>query len=159
MSKFLLNLPLQISKALVNSKIYFLIQKSFFLAFGPANLVARLASGPASPPAAPSPQAEITPADPSSPRVGRVFAGNTFSFSVHTFPSRPPLPRLSVNRAPSIRCVFPTASADPGRFLPSPPVSAPPCPMSAPALVHGGPSTPGQSTETWTRCTVLTIGK
>jgi hypothetical protein len=55
MSKFLLNHLLQISKALVNSKIQFLIQKSFFLAFGPANLAARSASGPASPPAAPSP--------------------------------------------------------------------------------------------------------
>jgi hypothetical protein len=55
MSKFLLNLPLQISKALVNSDIQFLIQKSFFLAFGPANLLARSASGPASPPGAPSP--------------------------------------------------------------------------------------------------------
>jgi hypothetical protein len=123
MSKFLLNLPLQISKALVNSKIQFLIQKSFFLAFGPANLAARSASGPASPPAAPSPQAKIAPAGPSSPRVGRVFTGNTFSFLVHAFLSRPPLPRLSVNRAPSNRCVFPTASADHGRFLPSPPTT------------------------------------
>jgi hypothetical protein len=92
-----------------------------FLAFGPANLVARSASGPVSPPAAPPPQAEITPAGPSSPRVDRVFTGNTFSFSVHAFPSRPPLPRLSINRATSVRCVFPTALADPGRFLPSPP--------------------------------------
>jgi hypothetical protein len=63
------------------------------------------------------------PAGPSSPRVSRVFAGNTFSFFVHAFPSRPPLPRLSVNRAPSVRCVFPTASADPGRFLSSPPAT------------------------------------
>jgi hypothetical protein len=44
MSKFLLNLLLQISKALVNSKIKFLIQKSFFLVFGPADPAARLAS-------------------------------------------------------------------------------------------------------------------
>jgi hypothetical protein len=35
MSKFLLNLPLQISKALVNSKIQFLIEKSFFSCFRP----------------------------------------------------------------------------------------------------------------------------
>jgi hypothetical protein len=27
------------------------------------------------------------------------------------------------------------------------PVSAPPCPLSAPASVHGGPSTPGRSTD------------
>jgi hypothetical protein len=101
-----------------------LIQKFlFFLIFGLADPTARLASGPASPPAAASPQAEIAPADPSSPRVSRVFVGNTFSFSVHAFLSRPPLPRLSVNRALSVRCVFPTASADPGRFLPSPPAT------------------------------------
>jgi hypothetical protein len=129
MSKFLLNLPLQISKALVNSKIQFLIQKSFFLAFGPANHAARSTSGLASPLAAPSPQAKIAPAGPSGPRVGRVFVGNRFSFSVHAFPSRPPLPRLSVNRAPSVRCVFPTTLADPGHFLPSPPAT-PRCPTS-----------------------------
>jgi hypothetical protein len=32
------------------------------------------------------------------------------------------------------------------------PVSAPPCPLSAPASVHGGPSTPGRSTD-------LSVGK
>jgi hypothetical protein len=74
-----------------------------FLAFSPADPTAHSASGPASPPAALSPQAEIVPADPSSPCVGRVFAGNTFSLSNHAFPSRPPLPRLSINRAPPIR--------------------------------------------------------
>jgi hypothetical protein len=99
MLKFLLNLLLQISKALENSKIQFLIRKSFFLAFGPANLAACSASGPASPPAAPSPQAETVPAGPSSPLVGHVFTGNMFSLSDHAFLSWPPLPRLSVNRA------------------------------------------------------------
>jgi hypothetical protein len=128
MSKFLLNL-LQISKALVNSKIQFLIQKSFFLAFGPVNLAARSASGPASAPTTPSPQAEIASTGPSSPCVDHVFAGNTFSFLVHAFLSRPPLPRLSVNRAPSVRCVFPIAPADLGRFLLSPPAT-PCCPTS-----------------------------
>jgi hypothetical protein len=103
MSKLLLNLLLQISKALVNSKIQFLIQKSFFLPFGPANLAACSASGPASPPAVPSPQAETVPAGPSSPCIRRVFVGNTFSLSDHAFPSRPPLPRLFVNWAPPIR--------------------------------------------------------
>jgi hypothetical protein len=47
MSKFLLNLLLQISKAILNSKIQFLIQRSFFLAFGPADLAAHSAFGPA----------------------------------------------------------------------------------------------------------------
>jgi hypothetical protein len=113
MSKFLLNLLLQISKALVNSKIQFLIQKSFFLAFGPAN-----------PPAAPSPWAEIVLAGPSSPCVGRVFAENTFSLSIHAFPSRSPLPRLSNNWSPLVRCVFPTVSADLSCFLPTPPATS-----------------------------------
>jgi hypothetical protein len=121
MSKFLLNLLLHISKALVNSKIQFLIQKSFFLAFGPANLVARSASGLASPPAAPSPQAETVPASPSCPRVGHVFAGNTFSLSDHAFPNRPPLPRLFVNRAPPIKFTPFPASADPSQKSPVPP--------------------------------------
>jgi hypothetical protein len=48
MSKFLLNL-LQISKALVNSKIQFLIQKFFFLTFSPIDLAAHSAFGLASP--------------------------------------------------------------------------------------------------------------
>jgi hypothetical protein len=47
MSKFLLNLLLQISKALLNSKIQFLIRRFFFLAFGPADLAAHSAFGPA----------------------------------------------------------------------------------------------------------------
>jgi hypothetical protein len=95
MSKFLLNLLLQISKALVNLKIQFLNQKSFFLAFGPANLAAHSASGPASPLAAPSPQTKIVPAGPSNPHVSRVFAENMFSFLVHAFTSQLSLPRLS----------------------------------------------------------------
>jgi hypothetical protein len=100
-----------------------LIRKFVFLAFGPANLTARSASGPASPLAAPSPQAKTVPAGPSSPLVGRVFAGNTFSFLVHALPSRPPLPRLSVKRALLVSYVFPTAPTDPGRFPPSPPAT------------------------------------
>jgi hypothetical protein len=49
MSKFLLNLPVQISKALVNSKIQFLIQKIFFFTFGPANLTGSLGLWPSRP--------------------------------------------------------------------------------------------------------------
>jgi hypothetical protein len=94
-----------------------------FLAFGPADPAAHLASGPANPPTAPSLQAKIIPGGPSSPRVGRVFVENTFSLSVHAFLSRSPLPRLSDNRAPLVRCVFPTMPADPGRFLPTPPAT------------------------------------
>jgi hypothetical protein len=80
MSKFLLNLLLQISKALVNSKIQFLIQKFIFLIFGPADRAAHSASCPASPLASLPPQAETTPTGPPSPRVGRVFMGIRFPF-------------------------------------------------------------------------------
>jgi hypothetical protein len=64
MPKFLLNLLLQISKALVNSKIQFLIQKFLFPYFWPADLAAHAASGPASPLASLPPQAETDPAGP-----------------------------------------------------------------------------------------------
>jgi hypothetical protein len=80
MSKFLLNLLLQISKALLNSKIQFLIQKFFFLTFGPADLVAHSAFGPASSwPCCPC-RSKPTPAGPSSPCIGRVFPGIRFPF-------------------------------------------------------------------------------
>jgi hypothetical protein len=70
----------QISKALVNSKIQFLIQKFFFLTFGPADLAAHSAFGPASPLASLPPQAETAPAGQPSLRVGRVFTGIRLSF-------------------------------------------------------------------------------
>jgi hypothetical protein len=132
MSKFLVNLLLQISKALVNSKIQFLIQKSFSL------LSARPTLRPVRPLAPPAhrprhfPQAKIVSAGPSSLRVGRVFAGNMFSFSDHAFPSRPPLPHLSVNRAPPVRITpFPTP-ADPGQKFPR--AAAPPRRCPAPRM-------------------------
>jgi hypothetical protein len=89
MSKFLLNLLLQISKVLVNSKIQFLIQKSFSLlsaqpTLRPDRPLVQSAYRPRR-----SPHAEIIPASPSSPRVGRVFTGNMFSFSDLAFLSHP----------------------------------------------------------------------
>jgi hypothetical protein len=116
MPKFLLNLLLQISKALVNSKIQFLIQKFFSL------LSARPTLRPLAPPA----HRPRCLRSPSRPRVGRVFTENTFSLSDHAFPSRPPLPRLNVNRAPPVRFTPFPALADPGqKFL------APPLPRAA----------------------------
>jgi hypothetical protein len=50
MSKFLLIFLVQISKASVNSKIQFLIQKSFFFTFGPATLTGPLGLWPSRPP-------------------------------------------------------------------------------------------------------------
>jgi hypothetical protein len=52
MSKFLLNLLLQISKALVYSKIKLLFRKEFFLTFGPISPAASRPIQPFSPAAA-----------------------------------------------------------------------------------------------------------
>jgi hypothetical protein len=65
MSKFLLNLLLQISKVLVNSKIQFLIQKFLFPYFRPGRRCGPLSLWP-SPLVAPPPQAETVPAGPPS---------------------------------------------------------------------------------------------
>jgi hypothetical protein len=52
----------------------------FFLIFGPADLVAHPAFGPASPLASLPPQAETALAGPPIPRVGRVFTRIRFPF-------------------------------------------------------------------------------
>jgi hypothetical protein len=52
MPKFLLIFLVQISKALVNFKIQFLIQKSFFFTYGPATLTSPLGLWPSRPPLA-----------------------------------------------------------------------------------------------------------
>jgi hypothetical protein len=90
MPKFRLNLLLQISEALVNSKLQFLVHKFLFHTFGPADLAAHSAFGPASPLALLPPQAETAPAGPPSPRVGRIFTGYVFPFGLR-LPSWPPL--------------------------------------------------------------------
>jgi hypothetical protein len=59
MSKFLVNLLVQISKALVNSKNPIFNSEILFFAFGPADLAAHSAVGPANPAGlSPLPQAE-----------------------------------------------------------------------------------------------------
>jgi hypothetical protein len=109
MSKFLVNLLLQISKALVNSKIQFLFGNSF-PCFRPGRPHGPFGLWPSQPTGRAIPQGKIVSAGPSSPRVDRVFTGNTFSLLDHAFPSRPPLPRLLVNRAPPVRFTpFPRA--------------------------------------------------
>jgi hypothetical protein len=96
--------------------------RKFFSLFSawPTLRPARPLAQPAHPP---SPQAKTVLAGPSSPRVGRVFVGNIFSFLVRALPSRSPLPRLSFKRAPLVSCVFPTTPTDPSRFLPRRPTS------------------------------------
>jgi hypothetical protein len=119
MSKFLLNLLLQISKALVNSKIQFLIQKFFFLTFGLADLAAHPTFGPASPLASLPPQVKTAPAGPPSPRVGRVFTGIRFPFWFT--PSELAASLCQVGS--SCQFCLPPVPADHCRFLPSPPAT------------------------------------
>jgi hypothetical protein len=129
MSKFLLNLLPQISKALVNSKIQFLIQKFLFLLFGPADLVAHSAVGPAGPAGlSPVPQdVAHRPAQAAQPThaIGvivevRFLLG--FMSSV--------LDAFSLSTAdawvPHVSSVFPTAPRMPSRLDRPPPSSFPP---------------------------------
>jgi hypothetical protein len=73
MSKFLLNLLVQISKAVVYSKIQFLFEKEFSSDFGP--------SGPAPPALAYfAPQATRSPLSPFGPSSFGIFAERRISF-------------------------------------------------------------------------------
>jgi hypothetical protein len=105
MSKFLLNLILQISKALVNSKIQFLIQKSFFLTFGPANFTGPLGLWPS------QPRWPRCPRRPKPPSPAHPARASVASLQEYVFPfgSRLPswslLPHLFVKRAPAVSSV------------------------------------------------------
>jgi hypothetical protein len=105
MSKFLLNLLLQISKVLIHSKIQFLIQKFFFLTFGPADLAAHSAFGPAGPRWPPSPPPPAGRTKPLSLRVDSVFAEILFPFDSR-LPSWPPPSCLSSKWARGVSFVF-----------------------------------------------------
>jgi hypothetical protein len=104
MLKFLLNLLLQISKALLNSKIQFLIQEFLFLIFGPTDLAAHLASGPAS-------RWPRCPRRPKPPRPTHLPRASVASSQEYVFPfgsclsSWPPLPHLSIKRAPTVSSI------------------------------------------------------
>jgi hypothetical protein len=69
---------------------------------------------PASPLATPSPAGRKRPVGPSSPRVGRVLAGNTFSFLDHAFLSRPPPPSVTATRTPPVSFVISPTPTDLG---------------------------------------------
>jgi hypothetical protein len=109
MSTFLLNLLLQFSKALINSKIQFLIQKFFFLISARPTLRPIRPLSPANPLAMPPPQVETVLAGPSSPRVGRVFTGNTSSLLVCAFRAGR-LSNVSLSTRPQMSVPSPTSS-------------------------------------------------
>jgi hypothetical protein len=105
MSKFLLNLLVQISIALVNSKIQFLIQKFLFFTFGLADLAAHSAFGLASSrwPRYPRRLKPPSPAHPARASVASLreyvfpFGSRLLSWSL--------LPRLSVKWASTVSSV------------------------------------------------------
>jgi hypothetical protein len=115
MSKSLLNLLVQISKALVNSKIQFLIQKSFFFAFGPANLTGPLGLWPCRPRWPLSPPCRLKPSSPV--HIARASVASSrkyvFPFGSHLL-SWSLLSRLSVKRAPAVSSIFHPVPVDPG---------------------------------------------
>jgi hypothetical protein len=131
MSKFLLNL-LQISKALVNSKIHFLIQKFFFL------ISARPTLRPTRPLAQPAhwPRCPRRPKPsligPSSPRVGHVFARNTSSLLIRAFGASR-LSLVSLTTGPKLSAPSPTSSR-PSSPTP-PPLPSHQAPPSSPPRV------------------------
>jgi hypothetical protein len=126
MSKFFLNLLVQISKALVNSKVQFLIQKLLFFAFGPADLAAHSAFGPAGSAGLSSPVGQNRPSRPTCAIsvIAKVRFLLSFTPSV--------LGTFSLSTAdawaPCVSPIFPTASADPGRKSSTPPLPASPAP-------------------------------
>jgi hypothetical protein len=111
MSKFLLNLLVQISKALIYSKIKFYSEKNFSVAFGPSDLLAQpwpifFSFPPAffPLPTGPRPLSRpISPSRPSQPRAGGALP-NCHLPHEKTPPAMPPLPspRLANRWAPPI---------------------------------------------------------
>jgi hypothetical protein len=106
-----------------------------FLVFSPADLAAPSASGLASPLAAPPPQAKTVPAGPSSPRVGRIFMGNTSSLLVRAFRAGR-LSHVSLSTGPQLLVPSPTSNRPSSPAPPpipghrAPPRSAPRVPPS-----------------------------
>jgi hypothetical protein len=81
MSKFLLNLLLQISKALVNSKIQFLIRKFIFLDFRPGRPCGPLGPWPSQPTGRTAPHRPKAPGRPIQPaRQSRLHGKYVFLF-------------------------------------------------------------------------------
>jgi hypothetical protein len=81
----------------------------FFLDFGPADPAARLALGPASPPAAPSPQAKIS--RPAQPAHASVACSQEIRFPLRFTPSQAKrLPLISLTTGPRLSALSPTSS-------------------------------------------------
>jgi hypothetical protein len=130
MSKFLLNLLLQIFKALINSKIQFLVGKEFFLRFRPnrpSGQPARPASQPSQPPALPlfshRPRAHARPI-PACAAVA--YWPKYVSFSRLRSPATTPSPSVTAKWAPPVSSISHLRPADPGHAAASLGHPAPP---------------------------------
>jgi hypothetical protein len=129
MSKFLLNHLVQISKALVNSKNPIFNAEILFFTFGPADLAAHSAVGPAGPVGL-SPLPQASPSR-SAHACHWPNCRNMFSSLIHAFRS---WRLLCIHPLPhGVRFVFSTAPADPGRDSSMPPL---------PAIPHHSPLNP-----------------
>jgi hypothetical protein len=115
MSKFLLNLLVQISKALVNSKIQFLIQKFFFFAFGPTNLTGPLGLCPS------LLRWPLSSRGPNPSLPAQLAHASVAYLRKYIFPfgsrllSWPPPSHLSVQWASAVSFDFSPTPPDPGR--------------------------------------------
>jgi hypothetical protein len=92
MSKFLLNLLLQISKALLNSKIQFLIQKFLFSLFRPGRPCGPLGLWPSQPTGRTAPAGRNRPGRP----IQSAHRSHLCGKYVFLFGSRLPIGRLSL---------------------------------------------------------------
>jgi hypothetical protein len=134
MSKFLLNLLLQISKALVNSKIQFLFGNSFSLFLARPTLWPTRPSVQPAPAGLSSPAGQSPQAGPSRSARARRWRNCRSALSplIHAFR----LGAFSLSSAdawvPRVSPVFPTAPADPGWKFPC--AAAPPHRCPAPRV-------------------------
>jgi hypothetical protein len=130
MSKFILNPLLQISKALVNSKIQFLFGKDFFLRFRPnrpSGQPARPASQSSQPPALPLfSRRPCACARPIPACAALAYWPKYVSSSRLRSPATTSSPSVTVKRAPPISSISHLVSADPGHTAASLGHPAPP---------------------------------
>jgi hypothetical protein len=127
MPKFLLNLFLQISKVLVNSKIQFLFGKEFSFAFGPIGPAASRSARPLSlashRPFLPQAARTLGPS-----RLARQWCigQNTSPFSHWRNPAMTPSPSVTTKWAPPVSSIFHLTPVDPGHAAASLGHPAPP---------------------------------
>jgi hypothetical protein len=109
MSKFLLNLLLQISKALVNSKIQFLIQKFLFPYFRPSQPCGPLGLWPSQPTGRAAPIGRNRPCRPTQPARRSRLRGKYVFLFVHAFRAGR-LSHVSLSTRPQLSVPSPTSS-------------------------------------------------